>query len=217
MNKKKEISYQQEILRKGIHLCSLSIPVGYALTDKEFALSILLPITIIVVLFDILSQKFEPIRKLINFLFGAMLREHEIQNERLTLNGASWVMISSIITIVVFPKIIAVTGFAILIISDTTAALYGRKFGKTPFFNKSVEGSAAFAISAVIVVAIVSALHNMPWTYYLFGLVGAIVATLVEAASSYLKIDDNLTIPISYGIVVWIGALISYLIGFPYL
>ncbi len=217
MNTKKEISYQQELLRKGIHLCSLSIPVGYALTDKELALSILIPITIIVVLFDILSQKIEIFRKVINFLFGAMLREHELQNEKLSLNGASWVMISSVITVLIFPKIIAVTGFAILIISDTTAALYGRKFGKTPFFNKSVEGSVAFAISAFIVVIIVSIVHNMPWTYYIFGFIGAIAATLVEAASSYLKIDDNLTIPICYGIVVWIGAILSALIGYPFL
>jgi len=217
MNNNKEISYKQEILRKGIHLCSLSIPIGYALTDKELALTILIPITIIVVLFDILSQKFSFFSKIIIFIFGAMLREHELKNNRLTLNGASWVMISSVLTILIFPKIIAVTGFAILIISDTTAALYGRKFGKTPFFNKSVEGSTAFAISALIVVIITALFHSMPWSFYLFGFIGAIVSTLVEAASSYLRIDDNLTIPISFGILMWIGGLFSSLIGFPFL
>jgi dolichol kinase len=217
MNNKKEISYRQELLRKGIHLCSLSIPIGYALTNKELALSILLPLTIIIVLFDILSQKISFVGKMIIFFFGAMLREHELKNDRLTLNGASWVMISSILTIVIFPKMIAVTGFAILIISDTTAALYGRKFGKTPFFNKSVEGSSAFAISAVFVVLISSYLNEMPLLFYIFSIIGAIVSTLVEAASSYLKIDDNLTIPISFGIVVWVGGVISAFIGYPFL
>lgn len=169
------------------------------------------------VLFDILSKKVEIINKLLTFLFGKMLREHELQEEKLALNGASWVLISAIINFMIFPKIIAVTGFSILIISDSIAALYGRKFGKTPFFNKSLEGSTAFVISAFVVVFVVGFLCNAPWTFLVSGLIGAIAATLVEAASSYLKIDDNLTIPISFGIVVWIGGWVSYLLGNPFL
>ena len=204
MIKKNEISYKQEILRKGIHLCSLSMPIGYAFINKETFLSILIPITIIVVLFDILSYKVENIRKLINYLFGKMLRVHELQNKKLVLTGASWVLISAVINFLVFPKIIAITGFSILIISDTLAALYGRKYGKTPFFDKSLEGSLAFAISAIAVVFFVGFFANAMWTFFLFGLIGALAATLVEAASTYLRIDDNLTIPICFGIVVWI-------------
>lgn len=217
MTEKIEISYKQELLRKGIHLCSLSIPIGYALTDKEFALTILIPLTIIIVFSDILSKKVKVVGDLIVLIFGKMLREHELDDGKLVLNGASWVMISSIITITVFPKVIAVTGFSILIISDTIAALYGRKYGKTPFFNKSVEGSVAFALSAFMVVLVAGAVYGMPWTFFVFGIIGSIIATFAEAASSYLKFDDNLTIPVSFGIIVWLGGIFSEAIGYPFL
>jgi dolichol kinase len=46
----KEISYKQEVIRKCIHLVSLSIPIGYFLLDKTVTLFILIPITAIFVI-----------------------------------------------------------------------------------------------------------------------------------------------------------------------
>ena len=40
------IDYKFEILRKGIHLCSLSIPIAYYYMTKELALSILVPLLV---------------------------------------------------------------------------------------------------------------------------------------------------------------------------
>ena len=41
-----ETSYSSELIRKGIHLCSLSIPVIYYYISKDTALSILIPLTL---------------------------------------------------------------------------------------------------------------------------------------------------------------------------
>lgn len=48
-----EISYKQELIRKSIHLCSLSIPIAYSFLDKETALTILIPLTILAVSIDL--------------------------------------------------------------------------------------------------------------------------------------------------------------------
>ncbi|MCK7523378.1 MAG: hypothetical protein MZV64_39855 [Ignavibacteriales bacterium] len=63
-------------------------------------------------------------------------------------------LLSALICALIFPKVIFVTAFSILIISDTMAALIGRKFGKRKFLRKSLEGTLSFFISASIVVII---------------------------------------------------------------
>jgi dolichol kinase len=200
--KKQPISYNQEILRKLIHLFSLSIPVVYYHIDKVTALSILFPLALLAVSLDFLSKGDNKFAEFIQHWLGKMMRAHEKKKDKIVLNGASWVLISAYLTVLIFPKIIAVTGFAILIISDLTAALIGRKFGKHALFNKSWEGTLSFMVSAIMVVIFVGTMTNAPWVFYLAGAIGAIVAGFVEAAAKILKADDNLTIPLSFGVVV---------------
>ncbi len=69
-------------------------------------------------------------------VFGFLLRKHEIDKEKKNLTGATYVLISALICALIFPKVIFVTAFTILIISDTMAALIGRKFGKHKIFKK---------------------------------------------------------------------------------
>jgi dolichol kinase len=151
---------------------------------------------------DFLSKGDNKFADFIQHWLGKMMRAHEKKKDKIVLNGASWVLISAYLTVLIFPKIIAVTGFAILIISDLTAALIGRKFGKHALFNKSWEGTLSFMVSAIMVVIFVGTMTNAPWVFYLAGAIGAIVAGFVEAAAKILKADDNLTIPLSFGVVV---------------
>jgi len=124
------------------------------------------------------------------------------QNDRTRfhLNGATYVLLSAVFCVLVFPKLITITAFAVLIISDSTAALIGRRFGKHPFFRKSREGALAFFVSAVIVVLVTPKSAGLP-TEYLIGVLGAVVGSIVESAST---IDDNFSIPVSIGAVMWL-------------
>lgn len=207
--KKKDISFQQEMLRKTIHLTSLAIPIIYIFVDRYFALSILIPMALIAVVIDVLSKKNVKFRELFINFFGEMLRKHEKKKKKFTLNGASWVLISACIMVFVFPKIIAITAFSILILSDISAALIGRKFGKNKLFNKTWEGTTAFIIVALIVVFIYGLIFSAPQAFFVFGILSAIISGFVEAASKKLKLDDNLTIPVSAGFILWIGNLIA--------
>lgn len=209
------IPFEQEIYRKMIHLMSLSMPIIYLFITKELALQILLPLTLIIIILEILYKTNNFIRRFIDIIFGNMLRPNEKKN-KFVFTGATWVFISASLTIAIFPKFIAINALTILIISDISAALLGRKFGKTKFLGKSLEGSLAFSISAYLVILIYGCIFHTPWTFYLFGLFAAVVGALFEALSRIIKIDDNLTIPLSVSIILLIGdylklSSISYL------
>ncbi len=204
-NKKhsEDIPYSQEVIRKTVHLVSLSIPIIYIYVDQKLALFILLPMALIAVTLDVLSKKQGSLsEKIIIGLFGKMLRKHELNNKEVLLNGASWVLISAFLTVLVFPKIIAVVAFIILIISDISAALIGRKWGKTKLGTKSLEGTLAFMISGFLVVLVIGYFFNGDLIYYLAGFFGSIVGGFAELYAKELKLDDNLSIPIGVGITM---------------
>lgn len=198
MSSESNITYKQEILRKGIHLLSLSIPVTHIFMSEELLLTLLIPLTLFFLIVDILSHKVESIRKLLFKFFGKMLRPHEKEG-KLFFNGATWVLLSAVLCILIFPKLVFIVSFTILIISDLSAALIGRKYGKTRFFDKSWEGTIAFIITASIIVVFYGYIFDLPSYYFIAGIKAAIVGGFVEALSKIFKIDDNLSIPLSIG------------------
>ncbi len=194
-------SYSAEVVRKGIHLFSLSIPVLYNFLNKTTALEILIPLTLLFLVADV-ARLFHPATgRLYARFFGFLLRSHERNDRGRKLTGATYVLLSATFCIIVFPKVIVLTAFAILIISDSAAALIGRKFGRHPFMKKSAEGTSAFLVTALIVVAVAPKISYLPLEYVI-GAAGAILGTLVEAMS--IRIDDNVSIPVSIGVAMWL-------------
>lgn len=213
MTENRQITYRSEVLRKGIHFMSLSIPVMYALLNRETVLYILVPITVVFVTVDIAGHRSGIIRTVLLRYFGFMMRTHELEVNRLSLNGASYVLIAACLCIMVFPKLIAVTAFAILIVSDICAALVGRRFGKHKFLDKSLEGTLAFAASAVIVVMIIArlfaeSLFNESTLFVFAGVAGSLVGAVIENLSPRFRMDDNVSIPLSIGAAMWVIALL---------
>lgn len=195
-----ERSYTTELIRKGIHLVSLSIPVIYSFIPQRTALAVLLPLTAAFLLADVLRLYHPASSRLYQRYFGFLLRQHEQNAHGRRLTGATYVLFSACLSVLLFPKVVVITTFAILIISDSAAALIGRRFGKHRFLTKSLEGSSAFLISALLVIAVAPKIAYSP-VEYLIGAITAAVATVVEAAG--LQIDDNLTIPLVSGAVMW--------------
>ncbi len=203
--KKKNISFRDEILRKSIHMLSLLIPILYTYLSKDTASVILFFLAFTAVVFDVSSKLFTFVGTIYFKIFGSILRNHEKKKKKFYLNGASWVLIGAFITVFIFPKIIAITALTVLVISDLSAALFGRKFGKTPFFDKSLEGTYAFFVTGSIIVIYLGIFFIMPVTYFIFGIIAVLIGGISEAASNTLKLDDNLSIPLSIGIVLWLG------------
>ena len=203
------IDYRDELVRKLIHLFSLSIPIIYYFIPSSTSIAILFGLTIFALVVDggrFISRSFATI---FYKAFGFLLRKHELDKEKKNLTGATYVLLSALICALIFPKVIFVTAFTILIISDTTAALIGRKFGKRKFLRKSFEGTLSFFISASIVVFFTPKVADFPMEYVI-GFIAAFVGAIVENIS-YGLADDNLTIPISVGVTMWL----LYIIIFP--
>jgi len=195
------IDYKFEIIRKLIHLNSLSIPVIYYHIDKQLALIILIPLTFAFLVVDIIRYYNPQIADWFYKLFGFLLRDKEKDEKKKRLNGATNVLLSALFCVILFPKLIFVTAFSILIISDISSALIGRKFGRRKFFAKSLEGATAFFISASIVVFFTPKVEHH-FLEYVIGIIAAFFGTLAESMS--FEIDDNLSIPITIGTVMWI-------------
>ena len=98
--------YKIEFFRKGIHLCSLSIPVIYYFIDKWTALSILIPITLLFLISDLLRYYNKSVADLYYKYFGWLLRNHERDQKTKRLTGASNILLSAIFCIIIFPKLI---------------------------------------------------------------------------------------------------------------
>lgn len=202
MHRANDIEFKHELLRKLIHLISLSIPIGYYQLSRASALEIILPLFAVSLALDLGRFYIPSIARWFYRVFRPLLREHERDHDRMLLNGATYVLISAAVCIEWFPKLVTVSAFAVLIISDASAALYGRRFGKHKLFQKSLEGTVAFFVSALIVLAFVPHAYDAT-TEYLVGAAAALVGAIVESASIELRFDDNLSIPLSMGLTMW--------------
>jgi len=200
------IHYRDELVRKLIHLFSLSIPVIYYFISRDSAVLILGILTFVALIIDFGRHLYPSIGKVFYSIFGFLLRKHEVDSNKKNLNGATYVLISALVCVLVFPKVFFITAFSILIISDTLAALIGRKYGKTKFLSKSFEGTLTFFISASIVVLFTPKVDGR-LEEYLIGFAAASVGCIVENISFGFA-DDNLSIPIAIGLTMWFLYLI---------
>ena len=192
-----EILIQNEYKRKGIHLFALSIPVGYWLVPESIALLVLIPITLISIGFDFIRVLDLPGHRILDYLFGPMLREHEEAD----LTGGSYILFASTLSIFLFSKPIALAAIGFIILGDISSALIGRKYGKVTFGDKTLEGSLGFFVACLVVIVVI------PDFPLLIGVAGALVATFVEALD--LAVDDNLLVPVISGVVMQLLTKIS--------
>ena len=182
-----------EYIRKIIHLFSLIIPFGYLylITDKYVMVQILIVLNIIFLFFDITRHRIVWIQSIFKYFFNDMLRGHE---QRGHLTGATWVIIGSLISILIFTKHVAVIALIFMSLGDTAAGLIGQKFGKHKVGNKTWEGFLAGLIICIIVAI------NFPFLPLKISLVGALVAMIMEILP--MPLDDNFKIPLGSGAIM---------------
>lgn len=110
-----------------------------------------------------------------------------------------------LLTIITFPKPVALIAIYTLAIADPLSAIIGIKYGKRKIVpHKTLEGSAAFFISTFIICLAVLSIYTGGAT------LGVILITFVVALTSSafemlpLRLDDNLTIPLFTAFALWI-------------
>ncbi len=189
---------KRESLRKIIHLAFLIIPFSYhyLFSNRKTFLFFLVPLTMLSLIIDISRLKHPTIKRIFNDLVGILLRKHELND----FTGATYMMISSVFCVALFPADIAFISLAFLAIGDTLAAVIGVRFGKRkiPKTDKSVEGTLACFIGTF--------LFAIFFINSIIALTGALVASIAEV--SKISIDDNIKIPIASGIMMSVVKLL---------
>lgn len=186
-----------------IHYSSSAIPIGYFFIEKYIVLLILALILVSLAVIELLKYKNDFIYSLYMKFFKDMLREHEYDRSKFRINGATWVLLSAIFCILVFPKLVAIFGLLMLSFADSTSALLGRLYGKKQYApNRSYVGTIVFFIVGVIIMFLTPKYSNLPKEYWVLGI--SVAATTIADALS-IPVDDNFTIPVT-------ACLVSYLL-----
>jgi len=192
--------YNLEVKRKLFHCMSIIFPIFYLITNKLTMVMVLTVITGLAVSLDISRHYNKTIQDLVARFFTAIMREDEISGN-FKLSGVSYMFIGFFVTCILFSKGVAISAFLVLIISDTAAALVGKKIGKPMANGKSIEGSIAFGATAMLI-----GMLSYTFQSYVSSFTGIIIAsvitTLVEYHSDRLNINDNLSIPVTFGLVI---------------
>ena len=134
------------------------------------------------------------VRPKANDLFFKLFRQLASPRDARSLASSTWYAAGILISVTVFPLTEVVSGVLVLAFADPAAAIIGRKLGKRPFLEGTLEGSAAFFATSLVVLTL---RHTWP-----VAVLVSILTTLVERCS--WPLDDNFTIP-----VVSAGALVG--------
>lgn len=140
------------------------------------------------------AQKFLPMTKFI-------MRAEEQLKESAMVPYAFAVLL----TIITFPKPIALIAIYTLAIADPLSAIIGIKYGKRRIVpHKSLEGSAAFFTSTFFIALAILSVYSGEASLGVISV--AFIVSLVSSAFEMLplKLDDNLTIPLFTAFATWI-------------
>ncbi len=184
-------SGSQEFRRKGIHACSLFVPllagINYILT-----LELLVATTIVYLASE--WARLNGIRfPVLSFVTKLCVRASE--RRKLALAPVT-LALGVMLSLVLFPTLIASVTIAILACADSIATIVGKFYGKIriPYNSKkSLEGTVAFFITAFICAVIYVPLKT------------ALIVSLVSCIIESLPVKhDNISIPLGTGLFLWI-------------
>ncbi len=186
-----------EILRKGIHLGMLIIPIGYYFFSKVTMLVILGVLILLALGVEMIRFRYVWFSKHFNRLIGRLLR----RSEQSGLTGATYLFIGAFFTILLFDKAIALIALLFLVISDALAALIGKLWGRRLLYkDKTLEGSIVFLFTALCIVLF------LPTHPFVIGLIGVCAAFFIDVFIT--KIDDNFIIPVGSGFMMQILTMV---------
>ncbi|MDP6924556.1 MAG: haloacid dehalogenase-like hydrolase [Candidatus Scalindua sp.] len=177
----------QELRRKGIHTCALFIPL-LAGVNYMLALELLLAITVVYAVSECarLNGVCFPV---LSYITSSCVRSGE---RRRFAFAPVTLALGVLLSLVLFPTLIAYVTIAILACADSLATIVGKFYGRIriPYnHKKSIEGSAAFFITALICAAIYLPLKT------------ALIVSLVSCIIESLPVNhDNITIPLGTGL-----------------
>lgn len=193
-------SFRREVARKSIHLSSLWIPALIYFAHPGVSIILFAILFLGNVLLEYGNfKKWRWARRTFGLLFFKTLRNKERIRTKFQVSGSMYVLAAAIICTLLFSKPIAAIALTVMLISDTCAALFGKAYGTRKLYkSKSLEGTIAFFLSALIV----NMLYEPIFHFTYASVIACAVATIAEMFEDKLEIDDNLSIPLFVGIIL---------------
>ncbi len=123
------------------------------------------------------------------------------EKERAKISTTSLFLASALITIVVFPRGIAIAALLFLTVGDPVAEIIGVNYGRIKILGgKTLEGTIAGFLACALVgwpLLLIERLELDPTSL----LIGAGAAAITELFT--MRLDDNFTVPIGSGLAMW--------------
>ena len=189
-------AWLSEAQRKAIHLGCIVLPLGLLFEWLPWPRGrtewrwFLIALTLVAIAIDVIRIHDHRVARFFRRFFGELIREHE----RINLLGSTYLMIAALLVVEIFPQRVAAAALGFTILGDGLAALIGKGWGRTRFFNKTLEGAAGGLIGCLAWAAFLGGAGLLPWGMVL---TGALVASLVELLP--IPLDDNLGITLFAG------------------
>ncbi|MFO1130379.1 MAG: hypothetical protein U1E31_03340 [Rickettsiales bacterium] len=198
-----------EVKRKFFHILSASFLIPYYYLDYKQYYTALICLTIIICIADIMRSFNMRFQTLCNKFFVHVLRETE---KKQFFSGTSYMAIGFLCTYIITKNTSLYTAACfVLIFADSFAGLVGY-FANS---RKKLIHSIGFLFVALIVSLIVNIFHlhtdnQILGAYSTISniIIACLITTFIEHVSRYLKINDNMSIPISFAICI---KLLNYL------
>ena len=181
---------RHEAWRKAIHLSMLALPVWIVVAPETWRLRGLLLALFVLLGVDLLRLRWEKLGRWLQPRLGASLRP----GEKRGLTSTHYLTVAACFLAWWLPEGAAAAALAMPIVGDAAAAVVGRRFGRTRFGAKSLEGSAACFAGCMLGGALF--LPSEPLALA----AAALAATVVEALP--LPLDDNLSVPLVAALVL---------------
>jgi dolichol kinase len=197
-----------ELARKAIHVASSVIPIAYAAGLARGRLLVLLAVLGVIALsVELARLRWTRARTLFIGAVGTLLREHEHRG----WSGASWLLAAYALSVLLFPRAVAVAAMLAAGLGDASAAIVGRSVavararrgeGATVIRGKTLAGSIACAVVTFVAALLVAAL---PMAAAVAAALSASVAERWEPPRS-VRIDDNVRVALAAGVAALLVA-----------
>lgn len=187
-----------EMKRKIFHLSSLVIPFLYIFLSKLTMILLLVTFTAVTLYVDISRHYQSQFKKIVDSFFAVIMRQQELSGS-FVISGMSFMMMGVTLVVILFSKGLAITAIMILILADSAAALVGVRFGAKLQNGKSIIGSVAFFVTAVLVSMCCYFTIGYSTTFRII-LLSSMLTTVAEFYASKWYVNDNILIPGVYAL-----------------
>ena len=199
----------KEVRRKAIHLSGLSVPFGLIFLGRT--------ITAAAIAFVLAASMIIEAQRLRGRIRLPEVRDHEKNR----VAGYIYYMAGSLLTVLVFPTMIAVTSMLFLALGDTVSGLAGSILKNSDVRGETAETVrgpgwrvkplpvlAATFVACVVIGVLSSRFTGLDWPVYL---AGASAAAFVDGVAIIVRgrgLDDNFGIPVVSGAAMSVVALV---------